>query len=59
MENRSIVVALIIPSFVSGNLNALIITMAEKIADHIRGRVALAKKDKTFWVYPNLRNNQR
>tara|TARA_B100000925_G_C21970914_1_gene457867 strand:+ start:1093 stop:1194 length:102 start_codon:yes stop_codon:yes gene_type:complete len=33
--------------------------MAEKIADHIRGRVALAKKDKTFWVYSVLQNKQR
>ena len=59
MENQSIVDALIIPSFVIGNLNAFTIMMAKRIADDTRGRVALAKKDKIFWVYPDLQNKQR
>lgn len=59
MENLRIVDALIMPSIVSGNLNAPIIMMAGKIADDIRGRVALVKKDKIFWVRPDLQNKQR
>ena len=33
--------------------------MAEKIADDIRGKVALTKEDKTFWVHPDWQNKQR
>lgn len=55
MENLHIVDALIMPSIV----NAPIIMMAEKIADDIRGTVALAKKDKIFWAHPDLQNKKR